>query len=133
MHEALQQALRGPDTFADATRNGAVSGALKRLVTAFSARAIHFFAHRQVEHNVAVVRAVEAAVRALDACDRRLEATNARLSTAESRIEELETGLRTVRAAEDDARRKLALLGIRLREIVPRAGVADSEREDERR
>jgi len=132
MHQALQEALRSPDTFAAAGREAASGGLLKRLVAALSARAIHFFAHGQVKHNVAVVHALEAVVRALDERDRRIETASARLSAAEERIGQLEAEGRTVREAEEDARRKLALIGIRLREIDPSPRAADPGPEPDR-
>jgi hypothetical protein len=129
MHQALQEALRTPDTFAAGWRAAASSGVLKRLLAAVSARAIHFFASRQVEHNVAVVRALEAVVRAIDERDRAIEAASAHQSAAEERVRQLEVELRTVREAEEDARRKLALIGIRLREIDPRSRAAEPDPE----
>jgi hypothetical protein len=80
-----------------------------------------------------VARALEAVTRVLDERDRRLEKAAARLSAAEERIGQLEAELRTVREAEEDARRKLALVGIRLREVDARLPAAAPRSEPERR
>lgn len=97
-HLALQAALRTPETW----------------------RLVPFFAPRQAEWNLAVVRALEAAVRSIDERDRWLEELDRRLRASEEKVAQLETELRGARAAEDDARRKLATLGVRLRDIEER-------------
>lgn len=116
-HLALQEVLSGPDTLGTALRDAEASAGWKRRLARIAARGIHFFAHRQVVWNAAVARALEQTVRAVDARDRWVEGVVARLRAAEERVRRLETELRAAREAEEDARRKLAMLGLRLREI----------------
>ena len=118
VHHALQEVLRSPDTFAAARRDAAESPRLlKRWLSALTAKLVHFFAGPQVEWNVATARSVEATVRALDDGDRWVARLAEELRAAEQRIERLETDLRAAREAEEDVRRKLALLGVRLRRL----------------
>ncbi len=67
--------------------------------------------------NVVTARSVEATVRALDDGDRWVARLVEALRAAEQRIDRLETELRAACEAEEDARRKLALLGVRLRRL----------------
>jgi len=116
VHLALQEALRAPDTFAAARRDSAEPrSALKRLLAPIAARLVPFFARRQVEWNVAVAKALEATVRSLDERDRWIAELAARLRSTEEKVAQLETELRSAREAEEDARKKLAVLGVRLR------------------
>jgi septal ring factor EnvC (AmiA/AmiB activator) len=125
-HRALQEALRAPDTFAAAVRDaGASSSPIKRLVAPLAVRLVHFFACSQVEWNHAVARTLEAIVRSNDEHDGWIGALEERLRVAEARIERLETQLRAAEEAEQEARRKLALVGIQLREL--------EERQEDRR
>jgi hypothetical protein len=117
-HHALQEALRAPDTFATARRGVARSpGVWKRWIAPLAFRLVHFYARPQVEWNVATARSLEATVRALDDGDRWVAGLAEELRRAKERIVRLETDLRAARQAEEDARRKLALLGIRLRRL----------------
>jgi chromosome segregation ATPase len=75
-----------------------------------AARFVRFFAPRQAEWHAAVGSALTAIVRSLDEIA-------GRLCSAEERIGQLETELRTVREEGEDARRKLAALGVRLRDL----------------
>ena len=103
VHRALQEMLRSPDTFATARHDVAESArAWKRWLSPLAARLVHFFA---------------APVRALDGGDRWVARLVEALRAAEQRIDRLETELRAAREAEEDARRKLALLGVRLRRL----------------
>jgi hypothetical protein len=115
-HLALQAVLRSVDTFR-AAEDLAVGGAPRRLFRRVGARLVHFFADRQVEWNVAAARALEATTRALDDGDRWTERIAERLAVLESRVATVETELRAAREAEADARRKLAIAGVRLREL----------------
>ena len=118
LHRALQEVLRSPDTFARARHDVAGSThAWKRWLSPLAARLVHFFAAPQVEWNVVTARSVEATVRALDDGDRWVARLVEALRVAEQRIDRLETELRAAREAEEDARRKLALLGVRLRRL----------------
>jgi hypothetical protein len=118
VHLALQEVLRSPDTFATARHDVAESPRVwKRWLTPLAAKLVHFFAGPQVEWNVVTARSVEATVRALDDGDRWVARLAEELRAAEQRIERLETELRAAREAEEDARRKLALLGVRLRRL----------------
>ena len=120
-HRALQEALRAPDTFAAAYRDVAEGpGVWKRWIAPLAAKLVHFFARRQVEWNVAAVRTLEATLGALDDGDRWIARLAEELRVAEERIGRLEIELRAAREAEEDARRKLALLGIRLRQLEER-------------
>lgn len=122
-HRALQDALRAPDTFAVAARDaGASPSAVKRFVAPLAARLVHFFARSQVEWNVAVVRTLEAIVRAIDERDVGDARLEEQLRETAAKVERLEAALRTAQEAEEDARRKLASLGIRLRELEERQG-----------
>src|SRR5206468_2254351 len=114
-HLGLQDVLRRTDTFA-AARSAAQDSPrpLKRILLPVAAKIVHFFARSQVEWNSAASRALEAVVRSLDARDRWVSALVARVLAAEERVSQLEAELRGARAAEEDARRKLAQLGIRL-------------------
>jgi septal ring factor EnvC (AmiA/AmiB activator) len=117
-HRALQETLRSPDTFAAAAHAADASpSVLKRLFAPLAARLVRSFASRQVEWNLAVTRALETIVRAFDERDARCAWIEERLRSAEQRIERMETELRAAREAEHDARRKLASLGIQLREL----------------
>lgn len=116
-HLAMQEVLRAPDTLATALREAEAAGGSKRRLVRIVARAVHFFAHCQVAWNAAVARALEQTLRAVDARDRWVERVVVRLRAAEERVRRLETELRVAREAEEDARRKLALLGLRLREL----------------
>ncbi len=116
-HLAMQEVLRAPDTLATALQDAAAAGGSKWRLARFVARAIHFFAHCQVAWNAAVARALEQTVRAVDARDRWVERVVARLRAAEERVRQLETEIRAAREAEEDARRKIALLGLRLRDL----------------
>jgi len=125
-HRALQETLRAPDTFATAVRDaGASPSPLKRLVAPLAVRLVHFFACSQVEWNHAVARTLEAIVRSNDERDGWIGGLEERLRVAEARIERLETQLRAAEEAEQEARRKLALVGIQLREL--------EERQEDRR
>src|SRR5262245_5510869 len=118
LHRALQEVLRSPDTFATARRDVAVSPRVwKRWLSPLAAKLVHFFVRPQVEWNVAAARSVEATVRALDDGDRWVARLAEKLRAAEQRLDRLETELRAAREAEEDARRKLALLGVRLRRL----------------
>jgi hypothetical protein len=118
VHRALQEVLRSPDTFATARHDVAESPHVwKRWLSPLAAKVVHFFAGPQVEWNVVTARSVEATVRALDDGDRWVARLAEELRAAEQRIERLETELRAAREAEEDARRKLALLGVRLRRL----------------
>ncbi len=121
-HLALQDVLRRTDTFA-AARSAARQSArpLKRIFLPVAAKIVHFFARAQVEWNSAAGRALETMVRSLDARDRWVSALAARVAAAEERVSQLEAELRGARAAEEDARRKLAHVGIRLRELEERS------------
>jgi septal ring factor EnvC (AmiA/AmiB activator) len=114
--------LRRNDTFT-AARAAAIESArpLKKILLPFAAKVVHFFARWQVEWNFAAGRALEAVVRSLDERDRWVSALVARIRAAEERVSQLETELRGARAAEEDARRKLASVGIRLRELEKRS------------
>lgn len=129
-HRALQEMLRGPDTFARAMDDaGAMSGP-RGWIARVLARAAHFLLHPQVAWNGSVARALEAAVRAGDERDRWIARVVARLRAAEERIRALETELRAVRAAEEEARRKLALVGIRLRELDEKSAATGTSGEE---
>ena len=118
VHRALQEVLRSPDTFATARHDVAESARpWKRWLSPLAARLVHFFAAPQVQWNVVTARSVEATVRALDDGDRWVARLVEALRVAEQRIDRLETELRAAREAEEDARRKLALLGVRLRRL----------------
>ena len=118
VHRALQETLRSPDTFATARRDVAESPFVwKRWLSPLAAKFVHFFAGPQVEWNVVAARSVEATVRALDEGDRWVARLAEALRAAEQRIDRLETELRAAREAEEDARRKLAMLGVRLRRL----------------
>jgi hypothetical protein len=118
LHRALQEVLRSPDTFATARHDVAVSPRVwKRWLSPLAAKLVHFFAGPQVEWNVAAARSAEATVRALDDGDRWVARLAEKLRAAEQRIDRLESELRAAREAEEDARRKLALLGVRLRRL----------------
>jgi septal ring factor EnvC (AmiA/AmiB activator) len=118
VHRALQEMLRSPDTFATARHRIAESPRpWKRWLSPFAAKLVHFFAGPQVQWNVATARSIEATVRALDDGDRWVDRLGQQLRLAERRIERLETELRAAREAEEDARRKLAMLGVRLRRL----------------
>jgi septal ring factor EnvC (AmiA/AmiB activator) len=120
-HLALQEVLRIPDTFAAARRDSAERrSGLKRLLAPIAARLVPFFARRQVEWNFAVAKALEATVRSLDERDRWIEELAARLRSTEEKVAQLETELRSAREAEDDARKKVAVLGVRLRDLEER-------------
>lgn len=116
-HLAAQDVLSGPDTLGAALRDAQTSGGWRRRLARIVVRGAHFFAHRQVAWNAAVARALERMVRASDARDRWVERVVTRLRAAEERVRRLENELRAAREAEEDVRRKLALLGLRLREI----------------
>jgi len=121
VHLALQETLRGPDTFAAArSASDGSTPILKKLLLPIAARLVHFFARYQVDWNFSVARTLEAAVRGLDERDRWIERLIERLRSAEQRVGQLETEIRGAREAEEDARRKLAALGIRLRELEER-------------
>jgi hypothetical protein len=115
-HLALQSVLRSADTLR-AAQDVEAGGASRRLVRRIGARLVHFFADRQVEWNVAAARALEAATRGLDEGDRWTERIAERLAALEARVAIVETELRAAREAEADARRKLAIAGVRLREL----------------
>ncbi len=118
VHHALQEALRAPDTFATARQGATQSpGVWKRWIAPLAIRLVHFYAGPQVEWNVATARSLEATVRALDDGDRWVAQLAEELRLANERIVRLEADLRAARQAEEDARRKLALLGIRLRRL----------------
>jgi len=120
-HRALQEALRAPDTLAAADRASRESASpLKRFLGPLVVRAVHVFAGPQVEWNLAVSRALEAIVRSLDERDRWIESLALRLRAAEDRSRQLETDLRAAREAQEDVRKKLALAGIRLRDLEER-------------
>ena len=116
-HRALQETLRAPDTFAAAREGEASESPLKRVWVPLAARLVHFFARHQVEWNLAVARALETIVRALDERDTRAAWLEERLRGAEERIARMETDLRAMREAEQDARKKLAAMGIQLHEL----------------
>jgi len=82
-----------------------------------AARVVHFFARRQVEWNATVARALEAIVRSLDERDARAAWLEERLHGAEERIAHMEAEVRAMREAEQDARKKLAAMGIALSEL----------------
>jgi hypothetical protein len=132
-HLALQNVLRRTDTFA-AARAAAQQSArpLKRIFLPVAAKVVHFFARSQVEWNSFASRALEAIVRSLDERDRWVSALVVRVRAAEERVVQLEAELRGARAAEEDARRKLAHLGIRLRELEERSGSRTSADEAEK-
>jgi hypothetical protein len=115
-HLALQSVLRSADTFR-AAREAEAEGSSRRLLRAIGAKLVHFFADRQVEWNVAAARALEATTRGLDDGDRWTERLAERLTALESRVTTVEMDLRAAREAEADARRKLAIAGVRLREL----------------
>ena len=115
-HLALQSVLRSVDTFR-AANDAQAGGASRRLLWRLGAKLVHFFADRQVEWNVAAARALEATTRGLDDGDRWTEQVAERLAALESRVATLERELRAAREAEADARRKLAIAGVRLREL----------------
>jgi hypothetical protein len=121
-HLALQDVLRRTDTFA-AARSAAQQSAppLKRIFLPVAVKIVHFFARSQVEWNSFASRALGAIVRSLDERDRWVSALVARMRAAEERVSQLEAELRGARAAEEDARRKLADVGIRLRELEERS------------
>jgi hypothetical protein len=121
-HLRLQEVLRRTDTFA-AARSAAQDSArpLKKILLPVAAKIVHFFARSQIEWNSAAGRALEAVVRSLDARDRWVSALVARVLAAEERVSQLEAELRGARAAEEDARRKLAQVGIRLRDLEERS------------
>ena len=75
---------------------------------------------KQFAANFAASRALEAVVRGLDERDRWVGALVERMRAAEERVRELEAELRGTRAAEEDLRRRLAHVGIRLRELEER-------------
>lgn len=113
--------LRRNDTFTAARSAGNESARpLKRILLPVAAKIVHFFARWQVEWNFAASRALEAVVRALDERDRWVGALVERMRAAEERVRELEAELRGTRAAEEDLRRRLAHVGIRLRELEER-------------
>ncbi len=117
-HRALQEVLRTPDTFAAALQGVAAGrSGWKRWIAPLAAKLVHFFAAPQVEWNVAAARTLEATLRAVDDGDRSAAHLAEELRGAEERIGRLEAELRAAREAEEDARRKLALLGIRLRRL----------------
>jgi hypothetical protein len=117
-HRALQEALRSPDTFAAALQDVVeCPNGWKRWIAPLAAKWVHFFAAPQVQWNVAASRTLEAAIRGLDDGDRWIAHLAEALRAAEERIGRLEAELRAVRDAEEDARRKLALLGVRLRRL----------------
>jgi hypothetical protein len=117
-HRALQDVLRGPDTFAAALHDVAeCPNGWKRWIAPLAAKLVHFFAAPQVAWNVAAARTLEATVRGLDEGDRWSARLAEELRAAEERIGRLEAELRAAREAEEDARRKLALLGVRLRRL----------------
>ena len=64
-----------------------------------------------------MAKALEATVRSLDERDRWIEDLAARLRSTEEKVAQLESALRGAREAEDDARKKLAALGVRLRDL----------------
>lgn len=132
-HLALQDVLRRNDTFT-AARAAAIESArpLKKILLPLAAKVVHFFARWQVEWNFAAGRALEAVVRSLDERDRWVSALVARVRAAEERVSQLETELRGARAAGDDARRKLARVGIRLQELEEPSEVRTSRHETEK-
>lgn len=132
-HLALQDVLRRNDTFT-AARAAAIESArpLKKILLPFAAKVVHFFARWQVEWNFAASRALEAVVRSLDERDRWVSALAARVRAAEERVSQIETELRGARAAEEDARRKLARVGIRLQELEEPSEVRTSRHETEK-
>jgi hypothetical protein len=115
-HLALQSVLRSADTFG-AAQEAEARGASRRLIRRIGARLVHFFADRQVEWNVAAARALEATTRGLDDGDRWTADVAERLAALAARVATVETELRAAREAEADARRKLAIAGVRLREL----------------
>jgi len=115
-HLALQAVLRSADTFR-AAREAAGKGSLKRIVSAVGSRLVHFFADRQVEWNVAASRSLEATTRAIDDGDRWTTRIAEQMVAIEARLRDVETELSVAREAEAEARRKLAIAGIRLREL----------------
>jgi len=118
VHRALHEMLRSPDTFATARREVAESPRVwKRWLSPVAAKLVHFFAGAQVEWNVMTARSAEATVRALDEGDRWIARLAEELRAAEQRIDRLETELRAAREAEEELRRKLAVLGVRLRRL----------------
>jgi hypothetical protein len=117
-HRALQEVLRSPDTFAAALQDVAERpSGWKRWIAPLGAKLVHFFAAPQVKWNVAAARTLEATLRGLDDGDRWIARLAEELRAAEERIGRLEAELRSAREAEEDARRKLALLGVRLRRL----------------
>lgn len=115
-HLALQSVLRSADTFR-AAQDAEAGGASRRLLRRIGAKLVHFFADQQVEWNVSAARALEATTRGLDDGDRWTERLAERLAALESRVMTVETELRAAREAEAEARRKLAIAGVRLREL----------------
>jgi hypothetical protein len=132
-HLALQDVLRRNDTFT-AARAAAIDSArpLKRILLPFAAKVVHFFARWQVEWNFAAGRALEVVVRSLDERDRWVSALAARMRATEERVSQLEAELRGARAAEEDARRKLARVGMRLQELEEPSEVRTSRQEAEK-
>ena len=120
-HRALQETLRGPDTLAIALRDAESGSGLRRWLARLVTKATHFLIHPQVMWNLSAARTLEATLRAADERDRWIEGVIARLRAVEDRVHVLEAELRAARAAEEDARRKLALVSIRLRELDERA------------
>jgi hypothetical protein len=120
-HRALQEVLRAPDTFATARLEVAEHpNGWKRWLAPLAAKLVHFFAAPQVRWNVAAARSLESTLRGLDDGDRWIARLAEELRAAEERIGRLEAELRAVREAEEDARRKLALLGVRVRRLEER-------------
>ncbi len=115
-HRALQEALRGPDTLGAATAELAHAGPLG-WTRGLMARAMRFLLRPQVAFNGAVARTLEQTIRAGDARDRWIERIVVRLRDAEQRVRALEAEVRAARAAEEEARKKLALVALRLREL----------------
>jgi septal ring factor EnvC (AmiA/AmiB activator) len=115
-HLALQEVLRSADTFR-AANDAELGGGARRLFRRIAAPLVHFFAARQVEWNVTAARALEATTRGLDEGDRWTERVAERLAALESRVATMEAELRAAREADADSRRKLAIAGVRLREL----------------
>jgi chromosome segregation ATPase len=125
--------LRSADTFRRSREDGK-GGPLRRLLLPVVARLVRFFADRQVEWNVAAARSLEATTRAIDDGDRWIETIAEHVRALEARVREVETELGAAREAEAEARRKLALAGVRLRELeelqqalAKRVGTSDAE------
>ena len=115
-HVALQEVLRSADTF-KAARDAGEGGALKRFLVPIATRLVHFFADRQVAWNGAAARSLEATIRAVDNGDEWIAAIAERVRALEAQLGAVEAELRGSREAEAEARRKLAIAGIRLREL----------------